>query len=196
MDEFSYLSVLLSIILGLSVTQVLQGLSGIIQYRRRVQIYMPSVVWTLLLLLVDAQAWWAMFGLRVHHLWTFLQFGIVLLEVIFLYLLAALVLPRLDGEQTVDLQENYFAHYRWFFGCLVAVLLVSLSKDRFLAFQWPSGLNLVFHLIWLAGALTGALTKSDRFHRWFALLSVAMFMTYIALLFMPLRGGGELGLAN
>lgn len=38
MDEFGYLSVLLSIILGLSVTQLLQGLSGIIQARARVRL--------------------------------------------------------------------------------------------------------------------------------------------------------------
>ena len=187
MDEFGYLSVLLSIILGLSVTQLLQGLSGIIQYRKRVRIYMPSVVWTLLLLLVDAQAWWAMFGLRNHSSWTFLQFTIVLLETIFLYLLAALVLPRFDGESVIDLRENYFGHFRWFFGCLIAVLLVSLSKDLVLASQWPSTPNLSFHLVWIAGALSAALTKSDRFHRWYAVASVVTFLIYIGVLFVHLE---------
>ena len=186
MDEFGYLSVLFSIILGLSVTQLLQGLSGIIQYRKRVRIYMPSVVWTLLLLLVDAQAWWAMFVLRNHLLWTFLQFAVVLLETIFLYLLAALVLPRFDGESVIDLRENYFGHFRWFFGCLIAVLLVSISKDLVLASQWPSAPNLSFHLVWIGAALCAVLTKSDRFHRWYAIASVVMFAGYIAWLFMSL----------
>jgi len=39
MDEFGYLAVILSIILGLSVTQLLQGLSNVINARDRVRLY-------------------------------------------------------------------------------------------------------------------------------------------------------------
>src|ERR1041385_5378914 len=98
MDEWSYLSVIVSIILGLSVTQLLQGISEIINERERVQVYWPAVGWTLLLLVVDIQAWWAMFSLRLRHNWTFLQFSTVLLEAIMLYLVAALALPNFSGE--------------------------------------------------------------------------------------------------
>jgi len=41
MDEFSYLSVLLSIILGLAVTQILQVFRGLLLSRARVLIYWP-----------------------------------------------------------------------------------------------------------------------------------------------------------
>jgi hypothetical protein len=49
-DEFGYLSVILSIILGLSATQLLQGISQVINARDRVRIYWPAIGWTLLLL--------------------------------------------------------------------------------------------------------------------------------------------------
>jgi hypothetical protein len=101
MDEFGYLSVILSIILGLSLTQLLQGLSQVINARDRVRIYWPAIGWTLLLLIIDVQAWWAMFGYRSRHEWTFLQFAILLLETIVLYLLAALSLPTGFGEAAV-----------------------------------------------------------------------------------------------
>ena len=94
MDEFGYLAVILSIILGLSVTQLLQGLSNVINARDRVRIYWPAIAWALLLLVIDIQAWWSMFGYRERHTWTFLQFAILLLETILLYLLAALALPN------------------------------------------------------------------------------------------------------
>jgi hypothetical protein len=187
MDEFGYLSVLLSIILGLSVTQLLQGLSGIIQNRSRVRIYSPAVTWAVLLLLIDAQAWWAMFGLRRHHPWTFLDFIVVLLETTFLYLLAALVLPRFDTEGPIDLRENYFGHARWFFGSFIAVLIVSLLKDVVLGHAWPTGLNLAFHIIAICGSLIAALTKSDRFHRSYAIFSVILFTGYVAKLFSELN---------
>jgi len=187
MDEFGYLSVLLSIILGLSVTQLLQGLSGIIQNRSRVQVYTPAVTWAVLLLLIDAQAWWAMFGLRRHHPWTFLDFIVVLLETIFLYLLAALVLPRFDLEGPIDLKENYFGHARWFFGSFIAVLIVSLLKDLVLGHRWPGGLNLGFHVIGIVMSLIAILTKSDRFHRVNAIFVVLIFTAYVAVLFTELQ---------
>jgi hypothetical protein len=52
MDEFSYLSVLISVILGLAVTQVLKGFRGILLPRVRIRIYWPVLGWAPLLLLV------------------------------------------------------------------------------------------------------------------------------------------------
>lgn len=80
--------------------------------------YWPAVGWSVLLLIIDIQAWWAMFGYRNRHSWTFLQFTAVLLEVIFLYLLAALALPNFRSEAVIDLRANYFKHKAWFFRLL------------------------------------------------------------------------------
>ena len=93
MDEFSYLSVLLSVILGLAVTQILQGFRGLLLSRERIRIYWPVIGWAALLLLVCFQNWWSMFGMRNRHDWTFLQFAMVLLNTIFIYRIAGLVFP-------------------------------------------------------------------------------------------------------
>jgi hypothetical protein len=187
MDEFGYLSVILSIILGLSITQLLQGLSQIINARDRVRIYGPSLGWSLLLLVIDVQAWWAMFGYRNRHNWTFLQFGILILETILLYLLAALALPTGFGEAAVDLRANYFRHARWFFGAFVAVLLVSLSKDLAFNGTLPGEFNLAFHLFWIGGAGIAAATRSDLFHKIFVSITSLSFVIYIAKLFFELH---------
>jgi hypothetical protein len=52
MDEFSYLSVLISVILGLAVTQILKEFRGILLSRVRVGIYWPVLGWAALLLLI------------------------------------------------------------------------------------------------------------------------------------------------
>ena len=187
MDEFGYLAVILSIILGLSVTQLLQGLSQVINARDRVRIYWPAIGWTLLLLVIDVQAWWAMFGYRNRHAWTFLQFGVLLLETIILYLLAALALPTPLGEETVDLRANYFRHARWFFGSFVTVLLVSLMKNVMMTGSLQGPLDLGFHLFWIAGATIAAVTCNDLFHKAFVCVSAASFMVYIAALFFELH---------
>ena len=187
MDEFGYLSVIISVILGLSITQLLQGLSQIINARERVRIYWPTIGWAILLLIVDIQAWWAMFGYRDKHVWTFLQFTALLLETIILYLLAALLMPGIRDEEVVELRANYFRHAGWFFGALVAVLVDSLLKDLLIAGSLPRGLNLDFHLFWMATAFVAAFTRNDRYHKAFICLSFALFTVYIALLFARLH---------
>jgi hypothetical protein len=187
MDEWGFLSVIVSIILGLSITQLLQGMSELINERERVRFYWPAVGWTVILLIVDIQAWWAMFGYRNRHFWTFVQFATVLMEVILLYLLAALALPNFAGKAAIDLRANYFKHKAWFFGLLVVLLLDSLLKSVVISGALPGRLDLGFHLIWLTTGLIAALTQSDRYHKGFACLSFALVVSYVAVLFTTLR---------
>src|SRR2546430_5812254 len=86
MDAFSYLSVLLAIIVGLGMTQVLTASGRLSRHRDRVRTYWPPLVWAGLLLVVYVQAWWAMFGLRTHTDWNFLTFFVVLLQTVMLYI--------------------------------------------------------------------------------------------------------------
>jgi hypothetical protein len=187
MDEFGYLAVILSIILGLSITQLLQGLSNVINARDRVRVYWPAIGWAVLLLVIDVQAWWSMFGYRGRHTWTFLQFAILLLETILLYLLAALALPNTFGDEIVDLRANYFRHARWFFGSFLAVLLVSLGKNVIMSGAIQGAFDLSFHIFWLVGAIVAAATRNDRFHKVFVCLAAVSFIVYIAALFAELH---------
>jgi len=115
MDEFSYLSVLISVILGLAVAQILKGFRGILLSRARVRIYWPVIAWAVFLLLICSQNWWSMFGMRNRHDWTFLQFTMVLLNTVFIYMMTALVFPDFFGEGAVDLKESFYAQRGWFF---------------------------------------------------------------------------------
>ena len=55
MDAFSYLSVLLSIVLGLGITQLLQGFGRLMNARSRVRPYWPSLLWAVVLLVAHVQ---------------------------------------------------------------------------------------------------------------------------------------------
>jgi len=186
-DAFSYLSVLLSIILGLAITQILKGIRGWALSRARVVVYWPTVVLAVLLLFVSVQSWWAMFGMRAIPQWTFAMFGVVLLQVTILYLLAALVLPDFFGEQTIDLRQHYFAQRKLFFGLFVLVLLVSIAKDLVLGGVLPAPMNLAFHVVFIVLMLIAALSARERYHKLLAVLGPLAFVVYVALLFDRLR---------
>lgn len=187
MDPFSYLSVLLSIILGLAITQLLQGLRGLLLARGRVQGYWPSVVWALALLLMYVQSWWAMFELRDVPVWTFDKFCVVLLQSIFSYMLAALVFPDFGGHEAVDLRAHYFDQAKWFFGLTVALLACSAAKPLLIYGHWPDAVDGAFHGLFVAIALSAMATRRDAYHKAVSLFAALMFAVYTLVLFSRLR---------
>ncbi|WBH17696.1 hypothetical protein [Sphingomonas radiodurans] len=187
MDAFSYLSVLLSIILGLAITQVLQGIRGLMLSRRHVALYPPVLLWAGTILLMAVQMWWASFGLADHAEWTFAEFGIVLVQTTLLYMLAALVLPDIKFGEPADLRAHYYRETRPFFGILVAILLVSVLKDLLIDGYLPSGANLAFHVVFATVALACAISHHRRLHEAGAVAIAALLVVYIAVLFARLK---------
>ena len=183
MDAFSYLSVLLSIILGLAIAQVLQGYRALLLARGRVRLSTPVLIWSGLLLLFVTQAWWASFGLRQRMNWDFLSFAIILLQMVLLYMLAAVIFPEVEPGDRVDLVDHFDRHRRIFYSFLIAMLMVSVLKDVVLDHRLPSPLNLGFHVLLGATAPVGIGVRSPRVQLWLALFGVAFFVAYIALLF-------------
>jgi hypothetical protein len=186
MDAFSYLSVLLSIVLGLAVTQLLSGFAALVHARRRIAMYWPVPVQMGATLLITVQVWWAMFGMHNVHQWTFAGFLVVLAQSVAVYLMAAFITPELGGEAQIDLREAYFREARWFFGSILAALAISLIKNRMLFGSFQSGLDLDGHVVFAVIALTGLIFCSDIVHRIIAPLSLLAYGLYIALLFVTL----------
>ena len=186
MTAFDYLAVLISIILGLAITQVLKGYRGMALARERMLMFWPTAIWSLVVLLIAVQSWWAMFGLRAVQVWTFGAFAIVLMQAVVVYMLAALVLPDFFGEEPVDLSAHYFSHRRLFFGALVLLVVVSLTKDLVIAGHLPGPFNLSFQGLLAAVAIVAMLTERPWFHRLLAPAALLAFLGYIALLFSRL----------
>ncbi|HXG81635.1 MAG TPA: hypothetical protein VNJ05_07525 [Sphingomicrobium sp.] len=185
MDSFSYLSVLLSIVIGLAITQILQGMRALMLARTTARIYWPSLIWAALMLLIATQMWWAAFGLRDHQEWTFGIYGLVLLQVALFYLASGLVLPDLTPER-IDLEGDYFRNRRWFFGLLSAAAVVSLLKDLALEGHLPEPSNLGFHLVLIGTCLVAILSSNRAYHRALAPASLVLFAGYVAVLFARL----------
>ena len=187
MDAFGYLSVLLSIIIGLGVTQLLTSLGRVIRHRDRVRVDWLPILWSIVLLVVFVQVWWSMFGLRRQNDWTFGAFLFILGQTCGLYLMAAVLLPEQIETDSVDLAEHYQRQHRWFFSFLVATLILSLLKDRVINGRFPGGDNLGFHIVMLALSLSSILISSRRYQEASGIVAAGIIATYIALLFPRLQ---------
>ncbi len=186
MDAFSYLSVLLSIILGLAVQQVLQGYRSLILSRRRVRFYGPPLIWSVLVLLMVAQHWWSSFGLAGRTDWSFASFATILVQTGFFYMMAAIVLPDVPADAELNLRDHYYREAPAFFGIGARAICWSIFREYMLVGQPPVGINLAFHLLFLAMALTVTFVKKPRVHEGFGVAMAVLFTVYIALLFAKL----------
>ena len=187
MDSFDYLSVLISIVLGLGITQLLSSVARTVEHRDAGSVYWPSMAWFLILLLAHVQTWWSFYGLRTHPQWNVMQFAFVLVQPIGLYLLSVLVLPS-ESAATKDQKTWYASHRRAFFGLLAAFIVLSILRDFVLSGQAPRAENMVFQLLLLAGAGIAAWTANERYHKALGILSLGAFLLYILLLFFRLDG--------
>jgi hypothetical protein len=101
-------------------------------------------------------------------------------------MMSAVVLPEQVDAQVVDLRTYYDEQRGWFFGFLLATLVVSVMKDVFVSGAFPSPLNLGFHVLLAAGCVVGLTSKRPRVHQFLAVTSAVVFSVYIATLFARL----------
>jgi hypothetical protein len=186
MDEFSYLSVLLSIILGLAITQILQGFRGLLLSRKHIEVYWPVIGWASIMLLVCVQNWWSMFGMRNRHEWQFEQFAMVLLQTILFYMVAGLIFPDFSSE-SVSLKESFYAHRRWFFSLGATSVVVSVAKSLVLDAKLPNPKDLTFHIIFIAALFSGVLIPRESYHKALVIFVMLSFAVYTLLLYARMQ---------
>jgi len=189
MKPFDYLSVLISIVLGLSITQLLGGFAGMVRARNRTVFYWPLPLQMLSLFLINVQAWWAMFGLRFKENWTFFGFFVVLLQVVFMYLMSATITPDGEAREAIlDQREFFFREKNWFFIVSLGALFSSLTKDFFVIGGSPGTLDIGAHFVFIALILIGLLTRKDWVIKTIMPVTFLLYCSYIGLLFTQLPG--------
>lgn len=180
MSTEEYLSVLVSIVIGLGISHLLTGVGNLLADRARVRGYWVWGAFVLLTFMAYVQFWWATLGLGGEGVLTnFFGFLFFLLPPIGLFLMTVLLLPDFEGEGTIDLRRHYFANHRWFFGIgalvplLAGIRAVALSGDSlFRPDRYFEGFFTVF-------MLCGAVSRSPRVH---AALVVVALLGFVAMI--------------
>jgi len=191
MDPFSYLSVLISIILALGMTRVLAGVGEMLQARSHRRIYWVHALWIVNLFLYLVIAWWFFYRWRNQQPWTFFLFVFVLISPTILYLASMLLFPREgDVDLAVDYKTHYYANHRAFFILFALFTPVDIVDTllkgipHFLEQGWRYDIS-------IAAALTGltiaAITRNERYHQFYAIffliqtviISFAIFHTLV-----------------
>ena len=115
MDRFEYVMVMVSIIIGLALAHLLQGLVEVAQRPRPLRLRSIHLVWVIFMLMTVAFFWWWQFKLQALQEWTFGTYIFVLAYACLMYFQSTLLFPR-DLGPDVDLDEFFHRQRGWFFG--------------------------------------------------------------------------------
>lgn len=188
-EAFLYLAVLTSIIFGLAIQQVLLGYRDLILTRTKTRLFAPVLTWSVLILLIVAQNWWESFGLAGRSDWNFVAFGMILLQALIIYMLAAVIFPRTEGGDPIDLKDHYFRERRAIYGIAIAYVVSSPLRALIVDGTLLPPFDLAYHGLFLAIFVTLANVGRALVHQLLVPALLVSFVGYIALMTPVLAGG-------
>lgn len=160
MGIFEYVLIFASIVLGLAVTHLMQGVAALVQHPGRVRIWWVHLLWVAYMFLSTVFWWWSEFRLRNVETWTFELYVLVLSYAFVLYLEAALLFPKdLQGYQ--GFEDYFLSRRRWFFGLLIVWNLIDFADTavkgatyfRALGIEYPIA-QIALTLLAIGGMIT------------------------------------------
>jgi len=185
-DSFAYLSVMISIILGLAAAHVLGSVVRVINNRDRIVMYWPSLLWAATLFLLVAQLWWADASLRTYTTWSFGGFLVLLAQPAALYLLCALILPVPDSSQPFDMRAAFERNRLYFLSALLVLVALSFVKEFVLYGHVPLNMNFGALLVFAILAAFALGMRSELVQKINAVAAAVLTVAYIVLIFSTL----------
>lgn len=178
MDVAAHAITLISIIIGLGLTEMFGKLYRLIRNRRRVVWDFLPLAWVVTLFLLVLNFWWFLFtgfdGSSKAR--TVAEFGLILLPPILLFVATASVLPDFSGEEEWDMRWDYleqrkvilltFALYQ------VSTFTTALVVGR-LAWDFVSVVRVLIFFLLLSMLLT-----NNRRWDWMGVLAIMAFLLY------------------
>jgi hypothetical protein len=123
MELYLHIRVVVSILVGFSLTHLLRGVARIVQHPGREKVYWVHLVWVGFMFIYLITFWWWEFRLEQIPTWTLPLYVFVILYGVLLYLLCALLFPD-DVKEYNGYRDYFYSRKGWFFGVLAALWIV------------------------------------------------------------------------
>lgn len=183
MSRFEYLSVLVSIVIALGISEIASCWGRMLRDRARVRFYWLQAFWSVFTILLMIQFWWGFWEFRTVEHWSFVGLVSIVGECLVLVLAGLVLLPKIGEEGPVDLHAHYFEQCRVYF-VLGVVLLVQLTVvDRVVGQQPFLHPENAFRLPGVAVAALAAARPNETLHKTLAVLAGLLLAGFLAFSF-------------
>lgn len=167
MNEFEFLAVFISIVIGLGVTHILYGLARIIYNRSRQQLSMLHIIWTVNVLLIVLLNWWIFFLWSDYPEWSFDIYLLLICWAIPLYMMTVVLYPP-DIAPDVSYDALFEQNRKWLFGTFLLFVAIDVVETAVRGELFRPKYFLVFVLHYAVLAAIAIFTPNRRYQLFFA----------------------------
>jgi hypothetical protein len=129
MSAFEHVTALLSFVYALALTHLLARIAELIVARERVKssgLLALAMVNAILLVFVN---WLSLWDLRSVTSWDLASIAIQFLFAVSVYVICALVGPKMPDESTIDLEDFFWRQRPYFYSAIVVCLVLALLAN-------------------------------------------------------------------
>lgn len=191
MNVSEHLLVLLSIIIGLAITELLTGVRQLIRARNRIRLHWLPLTWAVGMFLVLVQDWWVLFIGVQKEQWSqnFFAFLYLLQRSVLLYLASSSLLPDpTEMEETTSLLGYYLQGRVWVFGLLALFAGEAAVQTVVMRGRPLTSLGVVIQFVLFLLVISLAWSRSVRFHAIITGALLALFVFFIVQFTLQLPG--------
>ncbi|MGP9498037.1 MULTISPECIES: hypothetical protein [unclassified Halomonas] len=185
-EIFTHIRIIVGMVLGLSVSRLIIGLTRFVQHPGREKIYLLHIGWVLFLLLFIIHFWWFEFALAHRPNWSFaIYFFLIFYASLFAALSAILFPDRMDEYQGYGdcLQKRSRSFYVLLLVLLVVDVIDTLIKggDYYAAhYGWYYPVR---QAVLIAGTILALVWRSERYQAGFVVFALLFQVIWIVSLF-------------
>jgi len=179
MSQFEYVAVLISIIVGLALTQILRGVGRMVTTQDGPRPYWVHLIWTFYIFIYIVLFWWWEFRLGAvdWSLWIYL--AVITYTTLFFFVSLIVQPGSLDGISSY--KEYYYSRRRWIFGLLIAITLWDFVDTLLKGVNHLRDLGtgyLVLNISLIILSAVSIITSNERYHKTFAAVWIIVFVIY------------------
>lgn len=179
MSPFEFVTVLISIILGLGITQIMSGVADLIHQWSTVRLYWPHLLWVALVFVLHVQEWWLIYQLKSVTAWQLPMFLFQVLYPICLFILARILFPMPTDQYATDMKGFYLGSYRKLFMMVMILTFLSAIENQFIHNLGVEGWLVQALLLALLGFLSSRPVLPESIHKVLAILLLAVMISGI-----------------
>lgn len=183
MSLFEFVTVMVSMILALSLGQLLSNLSYLAKTHREIVRYLPYSLWLFAMGLVLVNHWWSIWDLRDIN-WNYASFLYVLIAPVLITFAAGLLAPDRAESGPIDLSAQFLRIRPIFTKAILAYVLVMWFDGPLLSGQDAFGLVGLLHIPLLAALSWSLIDTGTRQQKITPIAMIIVLLFVIAVRFL------------
>ncbi|MEO9967528.1 MAG: hypothetical protein ABJF11_17155 [Reichenbachiella sp.] len=180
MEPFEYVIVLISLILGLGLAQLLNGVADMLAQYRKTNFSTAHTIFIVVIFLVFIQDWWYSYQYSKEiEQWT-LPIVLALLSFpIVLFLLARFLFPTGSRSTETDMVAYFAENWRWLYALFMSTIVISIIQNIYISgFSVIEQIPLFAYLTWYIVFIALDIKKM-KYHNGFMVAQLILWLFFI-----------------